>query len=549
MKSSSTITSVSGIILTLFFCCIGILHAESDLTARLTHANAGSFPVVEAILRIYNPQPFELNQKNCKVWENADEISDFRIEKQSFNHYLIMVIDRSSSIEKSMPDVKKAAARIVRNLAEDVNISILSFASDIDFNHKFSRDATSLINAIGKMRPWGGTALFDGLYEACEELHASAGLNDLKTVICLTDGHDSTPSGQEKLSRRESDEVKKYAIDKNIRIITLGLGDEIDPAFLSNLASETGGWYLQTATSDELEKLCENLSERIKLKRHYRLIYNSPTQAIDGKSRTLKIIVSDKSLEATASRQFHIPARVLAQIAGTKMSSEAMSVEELLDHYEIFGELRAALTRNIRLPVANPVTSLSLAAFSGLSVLECRNLINHAQQKTAAEHELNYSRQKSHLDAYLNSIDQLLKLFYNLSEKPGNKADETARIEFFLSFLQLRRSYIELIAQKAYEEYLLRFKATSNELEYFEKTQVALEKLPESFFNANTASLSANLADIENRYAVKLEEVSKKLAEKFRVSSESPTAAKAGVATQPVDLGMPTLREIKTIDR
>lgn len=233
---------------------IPALHAE-EFSTRITHIDATGFPVIEAMLRVYHSKAFEFNPENLIIEENGNKIPDFALKKQNFRHYLVLVIDRSSSIESAMPDVKKAAAKLIESLAGSVSISIISFGSDIDINHDFSNDGKSLIEAVEKMRPWGGTALFDAIYESCEELQATAGLNDLKTVIFLTDGQDSTPSGQERLSHRGPEEVAKYAIDKGIRVINLGLGEDIDPKFLEGLASETGGWYLQTATSDQLIEL------------------------------------------------------------------------------------------------------------------------------------------------------------------------------------------------------------------------------------------------------------------------------------------------------
>lgn len=529
----------------LLFCFLCSVAKASEFTAKISHVNATGFPVIEAMMQVYFPEPLDLKPENLRLEENNKRVENFSLTSQQFKHYMVLAIDRSSSIETAMPDVKKAAASLIKNLADHVQISIVSFGSDFDIDHSFSSDEKSLIEAIEKMRPWGGTALFDALYESCEELQAAAGLNDLKTIVCLTDGRDSTPSGQTQLSKRDQNEVNKYAVDKGIRIINLGLGDEIDPVFLEGLASATSGWYLQTATSDQLTRLCEELSQRIKLKRHYRLVYNSSTTVENLQSRTLKVVIEHNGQKAESTRGYFPPARATSQAMSLETSSSQLSFEDLLEHFEIAGADRVMLIGKLRLPVPEPVHGLTLAVFKDLSEANCLNLINQASQKLARQHQQNFDARKNYLDKYLGCVDRLLGIFYQKAEATGVKQTEAEKIARFIAFLDLRRNELETLNQKVYEQYLVNFKATEDELAYFEKTQVRGEKFDEGFFAQNNASQTRALEMLENKYTDKLVAIQ----EKRGSFSNSPEMNKQPASSEKgLDLSLPQLPGIKALD-
>ncbi|KAF1080309.1 MAG: hypothetical protein GQF41_3477 [Candidatus Rifleibacterium amylolyticum] len=249
------------------------LVAAKDFASEIFQVNSAGFPKIGVLLKVFSKEPTELKNDNFTISEDATGISSFELVFQKNRHYMVLVIDRSSSIEPAMPAVKQAAASFVQSMVSDVQMSVLSFGSDLDFTHDFSTDGESLVASIQKIRPWGGTTLYDALYSACEELNNKAGRSDLKTVVCLTDGRDSKPNGQTPMSTHTPAEVSKFATDKGVRLITVGLGNDIDEAILRDFATSTGGWYLQTTTPEQLAKLYEALSRRMKLERYYRMTH------------------------------------------------------------------------------------------------------------------------------------------------------------------------------------------------------------------------------------------------------------------------------------
>jgi VWFA-related protein len=469
--------------------------------AQITHVDSSNFPVIEALLRVYNAESIEFKAQDIELFEDKRKIATFTLKPQDFKHYISLVIDRSSSIENAMLKVKKAAAGFIKSLVKDVSFSIISFGSDIDFNHSFSQDVDSLVAEIRKIRPWGGTLLYDAIYDACEDLQANAGLNDLKTVLCITDGKDSTPSGQDQLSARSSEQVIQYAVDKSIRVIAIGLGDEIDPDFLKEISQRTGGWFLHSATADELANLCKLMSARIKKRRHFRIAYQTPDHSLTSNARHLTVKIGLNDLVLTDKRSYHCPNSIKpAQVADEASEGEKPSLKQLLHYLKLPEKEKQAYTQTIRVPRPQPVYGLTLASFKQADRKECRALINHSREQVAAKHQNNLSRQQSFLQKWTKTIDERLNKCYLDVDKPGLSFMQRARMNLLIKFLLLRRKEVELLRQQAYESYMVALKASLEELNYFDATEVLGQPTDESFFDKNAGARAEALVTVNEKY-------------------------------------------------
>jgi hypothetical protein len=493
----------------------GVFAEEFSL--QITHIDSSAFPEIEALFRLYKDSAFAISPENLEIKENENSVATFSIEQKNFNHYISLVIDRSSSIENSMLKVKKAAAGFIKSLINEVSFSIISFGSDIDFNHDFSRNQESLIDAIRKIRPWGGTLLYDAIYDACEDLQAKAGLNDLKTILCITDGKDSTPSGQTQLSMRNSDEVIKYAVDKSIRVVTIGLGEDIDPLFLADIASATGGWYLQAASADQLADLCKTMSDRIKRRRHFQVKFITPDKELTSDARNLTITAKIAGKTTRGLRSYHAPnSLVSAQKEDPDKIDTNFSLAQLFDEFSISPSDQQKLTENIRIPHPEPVYGLTSASFKQASQADCRIIINKARQEIAQKHQNNLANQQQFVRQYLQKLDHLLKEMYKIDDAAGISLLKRAKAKALVNFLLLRRKELELLEQQIYEIYLVSLKASLEELDYFDRTEVLGQKTQDKFFDINASAKATAIASVKEKFAADLtnirEELSKMLA-------------------------------------
>jgi hypothetical protein len=341
-------------------------------------------------------------------------------------------------------------------------------------------------------------------------------LNDLKTILCITDGKDSTPSGQDQLSMHNDDEVIKYAADKSIRIITIGLGEDIDPGFLRRIADETEGWYLHSASADELARLCRIMSDRLKRRHHFRLRFETLHTQLTSDARKLEIQVALNKKTATAARSYHAPNSLEP---GEKKedfaADEKITLSQLFKFLDVPEQETTFFTENIRVPHPKPVYGLTAASFRQASKVECRQLINQARDQIAAKHRENLDRQNAFLKQYLQVIDKRLKQCYKDIDRKGISLTKRSRTDQLCSFLILRRKLIETLMQQAYEIYMVYLKASLEELNYFDRTEVLGQETDGKFLDKNATAKAEGIAAVKEKFSKQLENLNQQLRELF----------------------------------
>jgi hypothetical protein len=173
---------------------------------------------------------------------------------------------------------------------------IIAFNSQSRTAQEFTGSRNDLAEAIGRIRPDGGTAIYDSVIAGVEALKGAEGR---RALLLLTDGQDcrgpnSCPD------RFGSDHSLQEAIDAASRagqpLYVIGLGergsadeDGIDEAVLERLARETGGAYFYAPSADQLADLYRSLSSGIQ--QEYALTYRSPRPHYDGTRRDIQVSV------------------------------------------------------------------------------------------------------------------------------------------------------------------------------------------------------------------------------------------------------------------
>ncbi|NLF97108.1 MAG: VWA domain-containing protein [Candidatus Riflebacteria bacterium] len=165
----------------------------------------------------------------------------------------------------------------------------MSFASDVEINHKCSDNRQSLLQAIEKIRPYGGTSLYDVIFDGCELLAQTGKRTDLKTLVVLTDGKDSNPRGTGPMSIKSLPEALDCAKKHQINVFTIGLGADIDREILGQIAAQSGGASLQANDTRQLQIIYQKLSERFDLEQYISLSYITPNPQKDGSVRSITI--------------------------------------------------------------------------------------------------------------------------------------------------------------------------------------------------------------------------------------------------------------------
>ena len=179
--------------------------------------------------------------------------------------YITLVIDTSGSMGgEKIEAAREAAKKFIEGLNPDDKLAIITFNSDLtqqlDFttDHPAAADQVELINAVNN----SGTCLYDALNQAIEK--TSSLPIGRRAVIVLTDGKDELPGGGA-CSTLTLDDVINLASEDNTRvpIYSIGLGNSIDENGLKRMAMLTGGRFIPTANSQQLEASFSRLLDQL----------------------------------------------------------------------------------------------------------------------------------------------------------------------------------------------------------------------------------------------------------------------------------------------
>lgn len=198
---------------------------------------------------------------------------------QCGNRDIMFLFDRSGSMDDDTKDIKKpqpittakAAAYYfidqiaVNSLVVD-RIGLVSYSDAATLDRSLDRLFEQMKTKISSYVADGNTNIGDGIYKATTHLNANSPSNTKKTIILFSDGMANRPGS----GMPTNQTAINYAISKatsaknsNIKIYTISLGSDTDPALMAQIASMTGGKYYYAPTADDLYAVYLDIAKRI----------------------------------------------------------------------------------------------------------------------------------------------------------------------------------------------------------------------------------------------------------------------------------------------
>ena len=229
-----------------------------------------------------------LGPKDVEVYEDGvpQDVTYFQeasgASDQKIPLSVVLVLDSSGSMAKSMPFLRQAAITFVRKL-EDVDSGlVVQFNTSVKGSAEFTGDVDRLEQFVESLEAWGGTALYDAVHYGLDRVRDQPGR---KAVIVFSDGadHNSSTSEQEAVDYARSVEATVYSVLIHGEEGMLGRSPR---GFLRKIAQETGGAYFFPDKVGDLIKIFAGISDE--LHHHYALGY-TPKKAPDGTWRTIEV--------------------------------------------------------------------------------------------------------------------------------------------------------------------------------------------------------------------------------------------------------------------
>jgi uncharacterized membrane protein/uncharacterized protein YegL len=146
---------------------------------------------------------------------------------------VVLIIDKSSSMEgRKIELARLAAIGVVENLRPIDSVGVLIFDNSFQWAVPIRKadDRASIKRLISGITPDGGTQIAPALTEAYQRILPQTAL--YKHVVLLTDGISE---------EGDSMTLCKEAVANHVTISTVGLGQDVNRAFLEKVASEAEG--------------------------------------------------------------------------------------------------------------------------------------------------------------------------------------------------------------------------------------------------------------------------------------------------------------------
>jgi VWFA-related protein len=211
-----------------------------------------------------------------------------------------MLVDSSQSMSRRIDFVREAANRLVGYMRPTDRMIIVPFSKTLQPITGPTDDRDTVLDAISKIEPRGGTAILDSLIELSPHL---GGLEGRRAIVLITDGYDEH-------STAKIDDALTAVKDVGATVYVVGIGGVAGISlqgerFFKRLAKETGGRAFLPSRETELAIVHDVLSSDVQ--NRYLLSYTPANQALDGKWREITVMTSNEEYAVRSRNGYFAP--------------------------------------------------------------------------------------------------------------------------------------------------------------------------------------------------------------------------------------------------
>ncbi len=186
----------------------------------------------------------DLDQKDFQVYEeNKPQAIRYFTRERSQPVVIGFLLDLSTASRVHWKNFQDASSELIQNLLTgDPKYSgyLIDYAQDAEVAVNTTNDPEPLVDKIRKLRPGGGSALFDAIYLACTSRRLVKGepIEPRRVIVIIGDGHDnaSKHSLNQVIELAQRNLVTVYCISTQ----AFGFANQTEDN-LVHLAQETGG--------------------------------------------------------------------------------------------------------------------------------------------------------------------------------------------------------------------------------------------------------------------------------------------------------------------
>ena len=256
-----------------------------------------------------------LKKEDFRILEDGiqQEIQEFSPDAGDLHVALLVDTSRSMRGER-IRSARKAANAFLEAMSPKDEGMILSFNEDFQVIRNWTSSRDSLSKGLQVLETQGGTALYDALFSAANQLRDVQGR---KGMILLSDGRDESYDGMSPGSLHTFEEALEKVQRAEVTLYTIGLGLHLDQErdfsgrwsladLLRKAALRTGGRSYISARTGQLKKVYQQVSKD--LRHQYMLSYYSSQTQRDGAWRKIRLEVRNSALRVRTRSGYFAPA-------------------------------------------------------------------------------------------------------------------------------------------------------------------------------------------------------------------------------------------------
>lgn len=274
----------------------------APITLDVTRVNL-LFTVTDKKGRFVN----DLLKEDFEVRENkkVQDILEFTAESD-LPLRLAILVDTSNSVRDRFRFIQEAAIDFIHAAVRrgKDKAAVMSFDSQATLAVTLSDKISEMDAAVQRMRPGGGTALYDAIYLSAQELMTEQPRDKFRrAIIVLSDGEDSLSyySREQALEMAQKADLVIYTISTNVLRGQTG-GDKV----LKRFAEETGGDSFFPFKVEDMQQSFANIANE--LRHQYNLLYRPNPLVADGKYHPIEVRVKlSKDLLVRARKGYYAP--------------------------------------------------------------------------------------------------------------------------------------------------------------------------------------------------------------------------------------------------
>ena len=255
------------------------------------HVEVNLVNVIASVLDKNNRPAPDLTREQFEIYEEGklQKIEVFEAQTQQPID-LALMLDSSLSQQRELQFEGEAAARFIRQVVRPGDrVSVFEFADSITQLAAFSDDVPRLQNAVRRVTPGDGTALYDAVFLGSQALGKGAP-ERRRVLVLLTDAGETT-------SRADFETARRAALRAETLLYTIvlrpvkneGGRNTAGEHALETIADTTGGAMYFPDESSQLDAMFERIDRE--LRTQYRLGYYPQPRPPQGVYRQIEVRV------------------------------------------------------------------------------------------------------------------------------------------------------------------------------------------------------------------------------------------------------------------